>query len=171
MRVLRDAASGVLHLHKENIVHRDIAARNFLLDRHYNVFVTDFGLARIKLAAYAHTKSSLGPVRHMAPESFKKRYSDKSDSFSFGTFIWECTHRDEPFKGLDAFEVATGVVDGSLRLEIVTQKIHPQLMIDNVLPKLMIDCWQADEDARPSMTDISNQLIFYYQSVKLNSGK
>jgi tRNA A-37 threonylcarbamoyl transferase component Bud32 len=29
----------VLHLHKEGVIHRDIAARNFLLDARNNVFV------------------------------------------------------------------------------------------------------------------------------------
>lgn len=65
LRLLSQSACGILHLHKENVIHRDIAARNFLLDEQRNVFVTDFGLARVKTAAYQHTKSSLGPVKYM----------------------------------------------------------------------------------------------------------
>jgi serine/threonine protein kinase len=65
LRILRQSACGILHLHKESVIHRDIAARNFLLDEQRNVRVTDFGLARIKTDAYQHTKSSLGPVKYM----------------------------------------------------------------------------------------------------------
>lgn len=65
LRILRESACGILHLHKESVIHRDIAARNFLLDEQRNVFVTDFGLARFKVAAYQHTMSSMGPVKYM----------------------------------------------------------------------------------------------------------
>lgn len=166
VRMLRDAAAGVLHLHKEHVIHRDIAARNFLLDRMYNVYVTDFGLSRIKLAGYAHTNSSMGPVKHMAPEAIKKRYSEKSDAFAFGTFIWECTHQDEPFKGMEVFEVATGVVDGSLRPVIDAERMHPKLLRDDVLPQMMIRCWKADEAERPTFTEICNELLVYNDKIE-----
>lgn len=58
----------------------------------YSVFVGDFGFARLKEkgAAYGKTNSSLGPVKYMSPESIKeKKYSEKSDAFSFGVLIWE----------------------------------------------------------------------------------
>jgi serine/threonine protein kinase len=113
------SACGVLHLHKEGVIHRDIAARNFLLDAHNNVFVCDFGLARVKTGAYQHTASSLGPVKYMAPESIsKKRYSEASDAWSFGVYMWEVTHAQEPFKNCEVFDVAMGVVSGTLRLSI-----------------------------------------------------
>jgi serine/threonine protein kinase len=93
----------------ENVIHRDIASRNFLLDAHNNVFVCDFGLARVKVGSYQHTASSLGPVKYMAPESItKKRYSEASDAWSFGVYMWEVTHAQEPFKDGDTFEIATG---------------------------------------------------------------
>jgi serine/threonine protein kinase len=113
------SACGVAHLHKEGVIHRDIAARNFLLDWRNNVSVCDFGLARIKTGAYQHTKSSLGPVRCMAPESIsKKRYSEASDAWSFGVYLWEITHVKPPFANIELYDVMTGVVGGSLRLTI-----------------------------------------------------
>ena len=110
-----------MHLHKEGVIHRDIAARNFLLDAHNNVFVCDFGLARLKTGAYQHTASSLGPVKYMAPESIaKKRYSEASDAWSFGVYMWELTHTSDPFKHTEIFDVAAGVVGGTLRLTVDT---------------------------------------------------
>ena len=41
------AANGLQELHSHNIVHRDVATRNLLLDRSFNVVVGDFGLARM----------------------------------------------------------------------------------------------------------------------------
>jgi serine/threonine protein kinase len=103
----------------EGVIHRDIAARNFLLDAHNNVFVCDFGLARVKTGLYQRTASSLGPVKYMAPESIaKKQYSEASDAWSFGVYMWEVTHVQEPFENCEVFDVAIGVVSGALRLPI-----------------------------------------------------
>jgi hypothetical protein len=44
-RVAHDAACGVAHLHRNEIVHRDIAARNVLLTKHMTGKVADFGMA------------------------------------------------------------------------------------------------------------------------------
>jgi serine/threonine protein kinase len=46
LRVARDAACGIAHLHRLGIVHRDIAARNVLLTKHDVGKVSDFGMAR-----------------------------------------------------------------------------------------------------------------------------
>ena len=40
------SASGIEHLHKRQIIHRDIAARNCLLDEYYNLKISDYGLAQ-----------------------------------------------------------------------------------------------------------------------------
>lgn len=83
IRMARDTASGLLHLHKEHIVHRDIAARNVLVGQNYGtvsqsnstirtrtscmyteVYVADFGMARVQIAdgQVATTKQNFGPI-------------------------------------------------------------------------------------------------------------
>merc|ERR1739848_8650 len=42
----RDAAKGIKHLHAHKIIHRDIAARNMLLDENFVLKIGDFGLAQ-----------------------------------------------------------------------------------------------------------------------------
>jgi len=152
-RILRDAALGVLHLHKEHVIHRDIAARNILLDEHDHVFVTDFGLARVKTSAYASTKSSIGPVQHMAPESIaKKQFSEKSDVFAFAVLMWEVTHRRDPYAGEEAFQIAMGVVQGT-RLDV-----DEQLAGSAAVAALMRQSWKSQPSDRPEMTDIISVL-------------
>jgi predicted Ser/Thr protein kinase len=78
-------AKGLSHLHSNNIVHRDVAARNVLLHQN-EVKITDFGMSRLvgEEKRRGTTKSELGPIRWMAPESLKERqYSTKSGKFSF----------------------------------------------------------------------------------------
>ncbi len=148
-RILRDAALGVLHLHKEHVIHRDIAARNVLLDEHDHVFVTDFGLARVKTTAYASTKSSIGPVQHLAPECIgKKHFSEKSDVFAFCVMIWEVTHRRDPYAGEEAFEIAMSVVQGK-RLEIDEPLVNSAPLV-----ALMRQAWKASPHDRPELGDV-----------------
>jgi len=150
VRMLRDAALGIIHLHKESIVHRDIAARNVLLDEHFGVYVSDFGLARVKTQAYHHTKSSLGPVKYLSPEAIaKKQYSFASDVFSFGVLIWEVTHVAEPYdeEGIETFEIAIGVVNGTLRLRVDDEKALG-------LGDLMRATWRAPTAERPKMEEL-----------------
>jgi serine/threonine protein kinase len=152
VRILHDAALGVSHLHKESVIHRDIAARNVLLDEHNHVFVTDFGLARIKVAGLQSTKSMLGPVKYMAPEAIaKRRFSEASDAFSFGVLVWEVTHRQELYIGMEMFDVAVGVVAGTLR-PTIESTIAPRLNA------LMQSCWKSAPHDRPTFSEIIAQL-------------
>jgi len=46
-RIAKEMALGVDHLHRNNIIHRDLALRNFVLDDNNRVVLIDLGLARI----------------------------------------------------------------------------------------------------------------------------
>ena len=46
VKFLTDIASGMHHLAQARIVHRDVAARNILVDANLNCKISDFGLAR-----------------------------------------------------------------------------------------------------------------------------
>jgi predicted Ser/Thr protein kinase len=79
IQMLQGIARGIVHLHSNNIVHRDLAARNVLLHQG-EPKITDFGMSRVvDEHQRGTTKSELGPIRWMAPESLKnKQYSTKS---------------------------------------------------------------------------------------------
>jgi len=71
-------AKGLYHLHKNQIVHRDMAARNILLNFNQPK-ISDFGLSRfVNDTQKGTTRSNVGPIRWMAPESLKNQiYSTK----------------------------------------------------------------------------------------------
>ena len=52
-------AKGLEHLSSKNIVHRDIAARNILVDKNDDVRISDFGLSRIMPQAEYHQQNNV----------------------------------------------------------------------------------------------------------------
>mmetsp|Transcript_481 Transcript_481/g.559 ORF Transcript_481/g.559 Transcript_481/m.559 type:complete len:656 (-) Transcript_481:666-2633(-) len=70
-KIVLGIAAGMLHLHKEGIIHRDLATRNILMSADGHVKISDFGYARQVLEHEDQntTEQNLGPFRWMAPES------------------------------------------------------------------------------------------------------
>jgi len=77
VRMALEAALGLKHLHSEGVIHRDVAARNVLVDAHLHVRVADFGFARLKEAGRSqkggYTTSNVGPIKWSAPEAIRRR--------------------------------------------------------------------------------------------------
>ena len=98
---------------QNGVIHRDLAARNVLLDDKLNAKVSDFGLSKIvaskKDAIYS--TSGVGPLRWMAPEALeRKKYSEKSDVWSFGVCAFEILTAQQPYSHLTDPVVVAGKV-------------------------------------------------------------
>jgi serine/threonine protein kinase len=57
------------------LCHRDLSSRNILLDLNVKPKITDFGLSRFheEKEKSGTTRSDIGPIRWMAPESIIKK--------------------------------------------------------------------------------------------------
>jgi predicted Ser/Thr protein kinase len=147
-------AYGLLHLHNNNIVHRDLAARNILLTAEGQPKISDFGMSRIVKddATQGKTKSLVGPLRWMAPESLKSQaYSVKSDVWSYGILVWEIAAGSEPHMEEDQLVVIVKIRDSGF-----TPAIPPNC--DPALKEVMEMCWQLDPNNRPTMEDVVARL-------------
>jgi len=158
LKMARDTAAGVAHLHAEGVVHRDLAARNLLLSsthREYlHVKVSDFGMSRFTEADEDNvTKCKTGPLKWMPPESLQEqRYSFKSDVWAMGVVLWEIFSRKEPYPGTTPVQVAIQVSTKGVRL-------RPPAACPAPIAALMNDCWALDPKARPTLSEITKRII------------
>lgn len=99
------AAEALRHAHEKGIVHRDIKPSNLILDRQRNLWVTDFGLARIEgNQSLTLTGDLLGTLRYMSPEqaaSSRAFVDHRTDIYSLGLTLYELITLKYAFPGDD----------------------------------------------------------------------
>jgi len=152
-------AGGIVHLHKNKVVHRDLASRNILLSTELIPKVSDFGLSRVTQNEQGNqTQTDTGPLKWMAPECIIKRnYSTKSDVWSFGVLMIECITREEPFPEIEPVAAATQICMGSLMPEIPIQLMENNNLYQD-LGNTVKWCCQVDISARPNMVEVYTHL-------------
>lgn len=99
-RLARDALSGIVELHGQEIVHRDIKTENILVDESWRCVVADYGFARKASRNKGTAMTICGSDHFMAPEvQFGEVYDERADVFSFGIVLWELIYRQAPGVG------------------------------------------------------------------------
>ncbi|KAI7753575.1 hypothetical protein M8C21_021409, partial [Ambrosia artemisiifolia] len=94
-QIFQGIARGLLYLHQDSrlkVVHRDLKARNILLDHQMHPKISDFVLAKMfkEDESEANTKRVVGTLGYISPEyAVNGLFSVKSDIFSFGVLVLE----------------------------------------------------------------------------------
>lgn len=156
--LLKQAMDGISHLHKLNIVHRDIKPHNILLTAptlqgHVRVLISDFGLCKkisLERTSFSKVNSGvLGTQGWIAPEMLDgeaERAGRSVDIFSAGCVFYYCiTGGKHPF-GDNGFARQGNIVEGKWSLDHLNEEEMDGLMSRHVIAQMI----QAQPERRPS---------------------
>uniref|UniRef100_A0A4W4EC54 Tyrosine-protein kinase n=1 Tax=Electrophorus electricus TaxID=8005 RepID=A0A4W4EC54_ELEEL len=144
-----DVCEAMEYLENNNFVHRDLAARNVLVSEDNIAKVSDFGLT--KEASSTQDTAKL-PVKWTSPEALReKRFSTKSDVWSYGVLLWEIySFGRVPYPRIPLKEVVPRVERG--------YKMDPPDGCPAVVYDLMKQCWGLEPATRPSFRTLREKL-------------
>jgi hypothetical protein len=107
--VVESVGSALAYAHKQGILHRDIKPSNVLLGTDGNLWLADFGLARIAQAAESTLSSDMimGTPQYISPEQAmgEKKLDEGTDIYSFGVMLYELVVGQVPFNADTPFSI------------------------------------------------------------------
>ena len=99
-RIGVQVAEALAHAHGQGVLHRDIKPSNLLLDADGEVWVTDFGLAKVEGSeGPTRTGDFVGTLRYMAPERFESWSDPRSDVYGLGVTLYELLTLHPAYEG------------------------------------------------------------------------
>lgn len=135
-----------LHNGRAHRVHRDIKPANILVDRHNELRLSDFGLARDTNGQSQLSTVVAGTNRYFSPEVINgKRQSEKSDVWAFGVVLLELAY------GRDSFENTEIITMDStkIREEFIRRGGYSNEMIN-----FLSQCFEKENSERASVEEL-----------------
>jgi len=101
IRLLNLISEGLDFAHSKGIVHRDLKPNNILMDENNNLYIADFGLAKLTEGKIELTNTMMtGTAAYMAPEIAQSgRSTKRADTYAIGVIIFELLTGRLPFQG------------------------------------------------------------------------
>jgi serine/threonine protein kinase len=100
-RLFTQLAEALSYAHSRGVIHRDLKPANVLIDAHGNVFLTDFGIAKLLESAsprLTQTDAIMGTPAYISPEQAQGQTVDqRSDIYSLGIILYEMVTGSVPF--------------------------------------------------------------------------
>lgn len=167
--IAKDIAQGLVFLHHNNKIHKNLHSRNVLIHEGRAV-LTDLDWKRPLVAetSVSDTQTDRQPA-FTDPQFFRNytyKCSSKSDVYSYGVILWEISSGKKPFESFRSKEA----------IVIHIFKGHREKPVEGTQSqyvKLYEQCWDDDPDKRPEMRIVLDKLNhlnqFYATSLSIKN--
>ena len=172
--IAHDVSQALSHLHRHEVLHRDLSSNNVLLIGTCRAKVTDFGMAKL-LGSDPHLTPTYCPGTngYMSPEALTDppEYSEKLDVFSCGVLLVQLVTRKFPNPGPRTYTIQINdprFPSGKV-LVVVPELDRRREHLDLVPPthpllQVALDCIKDKEDDRPTSEQLCSRLVALKES-------
>lgn len=143
----KQIAAGLQYAHDKQLNHLDIKPSNLLVGPNDQIWISDFGIARIAQSERSlgrMLRNAEGTIGYMSPEQLDGRPTAASDQYSLAVVVyeWICGHR--PFSGGNALQV-----QGQQRTKILSLKAEvPHLQISTEVEQVVLKALNYEPEKR-----------------------
>lgn len=146
--IFRQIAGALDYAHRNGVIHRDIKPSNIMVDREGNVFVTDFGIARMvhnspegmrdkDLVITTTANTIIGTPQYMAPETAGDEPIDhRIDVYALGVMLFEILSGELPYRGGTSIEIIYNHLHAPIP-SICTRRPDLPLAMEDVMKKAL----------------------------------
>jgi len=152
--IIYQILSGVLYLHENEIMHRDIRLDNIMVDHiekdlstsepYFFIKIINFGSA-IPFNKSKNETQLIGTQYYIAPEVIEENYNEKCDIWSVGVILYMLIAKKPPFDGKDKEIIYDKILE-----EDYNKNSRKLLDFSDEVRDLIDKLLEKDKDKRPS---------------------
>jgi serine/threonine protein kinase len=109
IRTVQAIGESLTYAHKQGVLHRDVKPSNILISEEGQIYLTDFGLARMAEAGASTLTGDMlmGTPQYISPEQARgeKDLTERTDIYSFGIVLYEIVVGRVPFSADTPFSI------------------------------------------------------------------
>ena len=166
LRVVDAVGAALSYAHHQNILHRDIKPSNVLLGQDGQIYLADFGLARLVQTGESSLTADrmVGTPQYISPEQAlsKPDLDARSDIYSFGVMVYELTVGNVPFNAESPFSIIHDQIYTPLPMP---RKANPE--ISEPLEQVLLKALSKSPDDR--FNDVGSFVQAFHNALQMGS--
>jgi len=142
--IAKEVLTGLGHLHRQGVIHRDIKSDNVLMSNCGDIKLTDFGFCAQISSAQSKRITMVGTPYWMAPEVVtRKEYDASVDIWSLGILTIEMIEGEPPYLNENPLRALYLIATNG------TPKLQQPDKLSSTIRSFLTTCLEVDPEQRP----------------------